>query len=194
MIATAIIAPRLPRRAWITCRQTSGPTPPHHRGPGSREVPHFAQPRGEDALGRHPPPPLLKLLADAGGGLQVIGVQADGQRVNAGDHRRGQRRPASASGNSRSAAMTLAKTVKGASTISAAGECLARSSVVSSMPSGGGLAQHHGGRGEHAPEKQPPGTGEGVFAHRLADKLAQSVRLLITSEARKNPAAAAGQE
>ena len=40
----------------------------------------------------------------------------------------------SASGNSRSAAMTLAKTVKGASTTSAAGECLARSRVVSSIP------------------------------------------------------------
>ncbi len=38
MIATAIMAQRLPQSAWITCRQTSGPTPPHHRGPGSQEV------------------------------------------------------------------------------------------------------------------------------------------------------------
>ncbi len=88
----------------------------------------------------------------------------------------------------------LAKTVKGASTIWAGTECLARSSVVSSMPAAAAC---------------PSTTAEAVNTPQKSNRrarlkacsltvwptsCAQSVRLLIASEARKNPAAAAGQE
>ena len=68
----------------------------------------------------------------------------------------------------------LAKTVKGASTDMGRRDVLARRR--SFINARGGLPQHHGGSGEHTPKKQPPGTAKGMFAHRLADKLPQSVR------------------